>query len=152
VLAACIFLAGCGGESSTSELPDETLSPDEQVIKALEPYDPVYRVNSSGRVVSLKLEGWRIPASVLDEAGKLTELKDLSLYAALLTDDSLAKLQNLKKLQSLGLGATPITERGLAHLEGLLALRWIWLSKELVPSAGVDRLSAAIPGLTVYPQ
>jgi hypothetical protein len=156
VALICLCLAGCGqGTSPTSESPDEALSPDESVLNALAPYDPVYKLNYSGRVVALKLEGNRIPAEVLEEVSKLTELSYLSLYAALLTDDSLAKLASLKNVQQLGLAATPITGKGLVHLEPLPALRELWLSKALVepePAPGVKSLKNAIPGLTIYPQ
>jgi len=132
--------------------PEAHISPDEAALNALEPYDPVYKLNSEGRVVGLRLEGRRIPASVLDEACKLTELTELSLYAASISDDDLEKLQSLKNLRGLGLGATAITNKGLAHLEKLPALRWIWLPKALVPSPGLEALKTAIPELTAYPQ
>jgi hypothetical protein len=151
VLVVAPFVGGCQ-EKVQPDAPEEPLSPDEAVIKALEAYDPIYKLDSGGRVVKLKLEGRRIPASVLDEVCKLTELKDLSLYAASLTDDNLARLQTLKNLRALGLGATLITDRGLIHLEPLSSLQWIWVSKRLVPSQGVDDLKAAIPELTVFPQ
>jgi serine/threonine protein kinase len=149
----CLFLASCSSRNSPSaDFPDEPLSPDESVLQALEPYDPVYKIDSTGRVVRIRLDGQRIPASVVDEVSKLTELRLVSLYAASLTDGSLEKLQTLSQLRSLGLGATPITEQGIAHLEPITTLRWLWLPKELVNTPAVDKLKAAIPELTVYPQ
>jgi hypothetical protein len=151
VLVVAPFVGGCQ-ERVRSDAPEEPVSSDEAVINALEAYDPIYQIDASGRVVKLKLEGRRIPGSVLDEVCKLTELNELSLYAASLTDDNLIKLQSLKNLRSLGLGATLITDKGLIHLEPLSRLQWIWLSRRLVPSQGVDDLKAAIPELTVFPQ
>ena len=152
----CLGSASCAEKPSvTSEAPAVRESPDETVLRALQPYDPIYKVNFSGRVVALKLEGRRIPASVLHQVGKLTELGELSLYAANLTDESLELLQGCKLLHSLGLGATPITSKGLVFLEPLKELRHMWLSKELVradPSPELAHLKDAIPELTIHSQ
>jgi hypothetical protein len=150
VASATLFLTGCGG--TTPDVAEEPLSPDEHILAVLEPYDPIYKLNSQGRVVKLKLEGKRIPAAVMDQVGQLTELQHLSLYAASITDDSLVRLQGLQSLQSLGLGATPMSQRGIVHLEKLTSLRWIWLSKWLVTTPEVEQLKMAVPDLTVYPQ
>ena len=113
-LVACLLLAGCR-KAETPESVAEPLSVDESVLLALEPSDPVYKVNARGRVILIRLEGRQIPASALEEVGKLTELtEELSLYRANITDDSLAQLESLKKLQRLGLGGTPISAEGLA--------------------------------------
>jgi hypothetical protein len=154
LVGGCLVLAGCRGEQNpTSEVPEEPPSPDERVLQALEPYDPVYRLNPAGRVVALKLEGRQIPATALDEVAKLTELsEELSLYAASIDDDSLSKLQGLKKVYRLGLGATPITEKGLAHLEALTQLRHLWLSRPLATSPEAEKLKESLQGLTIHPQ
>jgi hypothetical protein len=153
---ACLGSASCAEKPSViSEAPAVRESPDETVLRALEPYDPIYKLNFSGRVVALKLEGRRIPASVLHQVGKLTELGELSLYAANLTDESLELLQGCKHLHSLGLGATPITEKGLAFLEPITTLRHMWLSNALVrdnPSPELAHLKDAIPELTIHSQ
>jgi hypothetical protein len=153
---ACLGSASCAETASvTPDAPAVRLSPDETILRTLEPYDPIYKLNFSGRVVALKLEGRRIPASVLHQVGKLTELGELSLYAANLTDESLELLQGCKRLHSLGLGATPITEKGLAFLEPITSLRHMWLSNELVrpdPSPELAHLKDAIPELTVHSQ
>jgi hypothetical protein len=149
VASACLFLTGCG---STPDVTEGPLTPDEQVLAALEPYDPIYKLNSQGRVVKIKLEGKRIPAAVMDQVCQLTELQHLSMYAASITDDSLVRLHSLQSLQSLGLGATPISQVGIVHLEKLPSLRWVWLSKWLVVTQEVDQLKRALPDLTVFPQ
>lgn len=153
---ACLSSVSCADKASvTPDAPAVRLSPDEIVLHALEPYDPPYKLNGSGRVVALKLEGRRIPASVLQQVGKLTELGELSLYAANLTDESLEMLQGCKHLHSLGLGATPITDKGLVFLEPITSLRHMWLSKELVrtdPSPELAHLKDALPELTIHVQ
>jgi hypothetical protein len=153
---ACLGSVSCADKASvTPDAPAVRLSPDETVLRALEPYDPVYKLNFGGRVVALRLEGRQIPASVLQLVGKLTELGELSLYAANLTDESLELLQGCKHLHSLGLGATPITDKGLAFLEPITSLRHMWLSKALVrtdPSPELAHLKDALPELTIHSQ
>ncbi|MEA3156706.1 MAG: hypothetical protein QOK44_4295 [Betaproteobacteria bacterium] len=153
---ACLGSASCAGKTNvTPDVPAVGLSPDEVILRVLEPYDPIYKLNFSGRVVALKLEGRRIPATVLQQVGKLTELGELSLYAANLTDESLELLQGCKQLHSLGLGATPITDKGLVFLEPITSLRHMWLSKELVrtdPSPELAHLKDALPELTIHSQ
>src|SRR5258707_583251 len=112
VAIACLASSSCAENVSvTPEKPAVPVCADETILRALEPYDPIYKLNLGGRVVALKLEGRRIPASVLQQVGKLTELGELSLYAANVTNESLELLQGCKHLHSLGLGATPITEK-----------------------------------------
>jgi hypothetical protein len=153
VLVAGTLISGCGDNS----LPVlSSSSPEERVLEALEPYDPAYKIDHEGRVVELKLEGKHVTAAALDELSKFKELRSLSLYAASVQDDDLAKLQNIKTLESLGLGFTAITDDGLVHLEKLNRLRWVWLQmsgrQPLITRAGAEKLKEAIPGLTIYPQ
>jgi len=126
-------------------------SPDEEVLRVLDCYDPIYKVDADGRVTHLPLNGRLVTDSMMAEIGKLTELRQLGLYAAPLTDESLAHLQNLQQLRSLGLGATPITDKGLEHLEKLQSLQWLWLPRTVSPEA-IEKLKSARPGLNVYPQ
>jgi len=94
-----------------------------------------------------------VPASALENVGKLTELRKLSLYAASLTDESLEKLKDLGDLEALGLGATAITDQGLVHLEKLLSLRSVWLPKtSKISEQRIEDLKRALPGLIVYRQ
>jgi hypothetical protein len=150
-LVACVLLAGCRGDTSPGAAGTPA-SPDEDVLDALEPYDPVYQLDANGRVVRLKLEGKRIPPSAVEVACRLSELRYLSLYGASIGDNDLENLQNLQNLRSLGLAGTAVTEKGLVHLAKLPALQWLWVGQQLVPSPGVDALQAANPGLTIYPQ
>jgi hypothetical protein len=151
-ILSCVFLAGCTKEPSSATIPDGPPSPDEAVLNVLEPLDPVYKLNGSGRVIRLKLEGRRIPANVLDEASKFTELIELSLYAVAISDDDLEKLEKLQNLRSLGLGATLITDKGLEHLQKLPALRYLWLPPRAANSPAAKALKAALPELTIYAQ
>lgn len=146
-LGAAVFLSGC---RQTAPLADEPFSADEKVLQALDAFNPIYKVDANGRVTHLKLDGRHVLASALADVGKLTEIEELSLYAASLSDESLAHLHGLKKLARIGLGATPITDQGLAHLEKLPALRHIWLPKANVSDEGVAKLKAALPHLNVH--
>jgi hypothetical protein len=135
-------MAGCA---------EDPLAPQAETLRALEPYNPIFKLNEKGYVVELKVEGRFVSALVLDHVGKLTEIKGLSLYAASLTDESLASLQNLKHLGSLGLGNTPITDKGIEHLEKIRKLRWLWLPKSSkVSESQVAKLTKALPNVTVY--
>jgi hypothetical protein len=143
---AVVIAAGC----SEAPVPEEPASPDEAVLLALDSYNPIYKVNASGRVTHMKLDGQRVLAPVLVEVGKLTELRAVSLYAASITDDSLSNLQDLPYLNHLGLGATPITDRGLEHLEKIHTLRHLWVPRSSVSDRAVEKLKAAVPRLNVY--
>jgi hypothetical protein len=141
----CALTVGCSGDSSAPAFPDE------EVLRALDCYGPIYKVDANGRVVNLRLDGKLVTGAMLAEIGKLTELRQLSLYAAPLTDESLARLQNLPQLRSLGLGGTPITDKGLVHLEKLESLQWLWLPRAVSPKA-IEKLKSVRPGLNVYLQ
>jgi hypothetical protein len=127
---------------------------DKGPIEALQQYRPKCQINNDGRVIDLKLEGRRVPASALVEVGKLTELRKLSLYAAKLTDESLENLSGLGDLEALGLGATPISDQGLVHLEKLVSLHSVWLPKttDKISEQRIEELKRALPGLVVYRQ
>ncbi len=143
-LAPVVLGCGRGPQLSTE---------DQAAIEALKPYSAVYKLDSNGRVIDLKLEGKRVPLQTLDDVRQLTELRQLSLYGAPLTDDCLAKIKGLPRLQGLGLGDTPITDQALTHLERMPSLRWLWLSKKgKVTAERVEQLKKAVPGLTVYLQ
>jgi hypothetical protein len=146
VLTLAPVTLGCGrGPQLSAE--------DQAAVEALKPYSAVYKLDNNGRVIDLKLEGKRVPPQTLDDVRLLTELRQLSLYGAPLTDDCLAKIKGMPQLQGLGLGNTPITDQALAHLERIPNLRWLWLSKKgKVTAERVEQLKKAVPGLTVYLQ
>lgn len=144
---ALALLAGCG---EAPVAPEAAPFPDEKVLLALDPFDPIYKLDNDGRVTHLKLDGRHVPGSVLAEVGKLSELQQLSLYAASLTDDDVVHLEDLRNLRNLGLGATAITDRGLTHLEKLPELRNAWLPKANLSAEAVEKLKKAVPGLSVH--
>jgi hypothetical protein len=151
----CANLLGCRGATPP---PPEPVTPvvtptgDAKIMLDLDYYEPVYLLDADSRVIRLRLSWRHLPTPVMAEIGKLTELKQLDLYAANVTDEGLAQLKDLQKLRNLGLGATPVTDNGLVHLYKLEGLRFIWLSKQRISEQAAEDLRAARPGLTVYLQ
>src|SRR5579872_3044100 len=143
---ACLFLVGCEKSSQPSISVDAPVSIDEHVLQILDPYNPAYKLDGRGRIIDLRREGAHVPASVLDEVCKLTDLSEgLSLWGADITDDSLANLQSLKKLRGLGLGNTPITPKGLVYLQKLDSLLDLWLSRNRFTDPDVEDLRQKCP-------
>ncbi len=150
--ALCALVVGCQGNPTPSAPAEHTLTPDEQVLRDLDCYNPMYKIDDEGHVVSLRL-GWRhLPGPVLAEVDKLTELWEIDLAFATVNDDGLAQLKDLQKLHSMGLAGTAVTDRGLPHLEKLQNLQYVWLPKETVTQAAVDKLQEARPDMHVYLQ
>ena len=155
VLATVVCLGGPGCSSNPTTEPSGpavSTSSDEQVLLALDYYEPMYQLNGEGRVIKLRLTQRHLPVAVLAEVGKLTELQALDVYGATVTDDGLAQLKDLQKLRHFGLGGTAITDKGLAHLEKLQSLQWLWIPKHRTTDEGVDKLKQARPDLNIYPQ
>jgi hypothetical protein len=143
---------GCGADDtpSTDDNTPSVLTTDEKVLLALDYYEPMYKVDADGRVITLRLTGKHLPPAALAEVGQLTELEKLDLYGATVTDEGLAQLKDLQKLRNFGLGGTPITDKGLVYLEKLQGLRHIWLPKERITKAGIEKLKEACPDLSVH--
>ena len=148
----CAVTLGCRDSSAPSGPTATDPTPDEQILLALDGYDPMYQVDEDGRVTRLRLVWKHVPGPVLAEVGNLTELRALDLAHSTVTDEGLAQLKDLQKLRSLGLSGTRITDQGLVHLEKLRSLQWVWLSKLTVTEAGVERLKDARPDMNVYLQ
>jgi len=156
ILAAvvCVVMIGCQG-SSTPSLPTTaaaTPTVDEQVLLALDCYNPMYQVNAEGRVTKLRLVWKHLPEPVMAEIGKLTELQALDLAFSTVTDEGLARLTSLQKVKSFGLSGTLVTDEGLVYLGKLRSLQWVWLSKQTVTEAGVEKLKEERADLDVYLQ
>jgi hypothetical protein len=147
LLMCCGCLIGCGANPPAVETPP---SIDEQVLAALDHYNPGYKLDADGHVMNINVDGRHVLPSALDELGKLKEVRGISLYAVPLTDDSLAKLHGCTKLRTLGLGGTPISDRALVHLEKLQDLQHVWLPKARVSTEGVAALKTALPSLSVH--
>jgi hypothetical protein len=143
------LLTACGG---CHKGPKGMNSPDAACLEALASYNPSHKLNDTGRVIELRLDGKNVDDQALEEVRKLSELRTLSLYNSSVTDNGLTKLSGLTYLEALGLGATPITDRGLISLEKMPSLRWVWLTEnKKITDRGVQNLKQkALPGLTVY--
>ena len=106
-----------------------------------------------------RLRFYYIAAPITDESlnklSRLTNLRTLSIVMKEtsqmpITDAGLEHLSRLKKLEHVSLNhCEKITEKGLKHFEGLASLRYLRLNKSRVTKAGVDRLKAAIPDISV---
>jgi Leucine-rich repeat (LRR) protein len=96
---------------------------------------------------ALRLSGPDIDDQILEEVGRLPELRILELVDADVTDAGLRHLAGLGKLVSLSLrGCRRITGAGLKAIAGLQALRALDLSGTRVDDAGLARLGRR-PGL-----
>jgi len=147
----CAVPLGCrGGSASTTPAADASPSADEQVLQALDCYNPQYKTDEDGRVTELCLIWQHLPAAAFAEIDKLTELQMIDLAHSTTTDEGLAELKDLRNLRNMGLGGTPITDRGLAHLEKMPGLQRVWLSKGLISRAAVEKLREARPDMQVY--
>ena len=149
VALACAVAVGCK-DNPAPIVPAAVLSPDMKIMHALDFYEPMYKVDANGRVTHLRLAWRHLPAPVLAEIGKLTELQAIELSGTTVTDEGLAQFANLQNLRSMSLVNTPITDGGLVHLAKLQSLQFLWLPKNRVTQAGVERLKRACPDMNVY--
>jgi hypothetical protein len=148
----CAVTFGCQGSPAPPVLANRDPTPDEQVLLALDCYEPMYQVDEDGRVIRLNLVWRHLPGPALAEIGKLTELQAIDLAYSTVTDEGLGQLKDLQKLRNIGLAGTPVTDQGLVHLEKLPSLQWVWLPKNTVTEAAVERLKEARPDMNVYLQ
>jgi hypothetical protein len=151
-LCACALSCRADPAPKADTPPAAAGTPDEQVLLALDYYEPVYKVDDAGRVTHLRLTGRHLPSDVMVEVGKLTELHGLDCYGSTLSDEGLAQLKDLQKLRSIGLGATSITDKGLSHLEKLQNLQWVWVPGGTTSEDGRQKLKEARPDMNIYPQ
>src|SRR5437773_2479748 len=89
----CILAIGCQDRSSPPAPVVAAPNSDQQILQALDYYDPMYKVDAKGRVIRLRLVWRHLPDSVLAEIGKLTELKGMDLAGTTVTDQGLAQLK-----------------------------------------------------------
>jgi hypothetical protein len=111
----CAATLGCQHGSAPSGPAARDLSPDEQILLALDGYDPMYQIDENGHVTRLRLTWRHLPG---------------------LTDEGLAQFKDLQKLRNIGLGGTPVADQGLVHLEKPQSLQWVWLPKKRSPRPG----------------
>lgn len=149
----CAVPLGCrGGSAPPTPAADARLSPDEQVLQALDCYNPQYKVDEDGHVTDLNLVWRGLSPSAMTEIDKLTDLEHIDLAYSTMNDDGLVQLKDLQKLRTMGLTGTPVTDGGLVHLEKMQNLQWVWLPKEGVSEAAVEKLKEARPDMHIYLQ
>lgn len=83
--------------------------------------------------------------AILPLLDRLSELTELYLEGAKLTDAGLAAARWPPHLQTLGLSGTSITDAGLVHLQKVTSLRLLQVFDTRVTSAGVSELKKALP-------
>jgi formylglycine-generating enzyme required for sulfatase activity len=85
---------------------------------------------------------WVADAAALAHLKGLTQLREIDLSSAGITDAGLEHLKELTQLQiqKIDLTSTPITDAGLAHLKGLTQLRQVDLSSTSITGAGLEHL------------
>jgi hypothetical protein len=156
-VAALAMAAALGcGDKSTPNVDEKTafLKNDaEQVLRALEPYDPIFTINMEGYVRHIVIQPRNVPTSAMAEIGKLKRLDTLRLNNCTVTDEGLAQLKDLQELRSLLIVGTPISDEGLAHLTKLAGLRFLFLphaSNSRITPAGLEKLKRECPQLSIY--
>jgi hypothetical protein len=77
--------------------------------------------------------------------GRFTELKELSLDGADVTDAGLVSLRGLRALKRLNLAHTPLSDAGVIHLKELNDLRTVDVRGTKVTPAGASELRRALP-------
>ena len=146
----CAVTFGCQAKPTPPVPVNPEPTPDEQILRDLDCYNPMYQVNEDGRVTHLHLAWRHLPGPVLAEIDRLTELEFLDLAFTTVTDDGLAQLKDLQKLRSLSLAGAPVTDQGLVYLEKMPSLQHVWVAKNAVTEAAVERLRAARPDMAVH--
>ena len=118
--------------------------------EAVMEFNPDIKLDESGRVVELRLEGRDVTDEQLDHVKHFPELRQLSFYGSLITDAGLEKIRGLKKVEALNLGKTQVTDRGLKLLENWYSVKWLWYSEsDKITPGGIAALEKARPGLTM---
>src|SRR5689334_11990349 len=64
LLAACLMVAAFGCGASGTAPPDQTTSSDAQVLRTLEAYEPMYKLDEAGRVTRLRIVWRDVPDDV----------------------------------------------------------------------------------------
>jgi hypothetical protein len=149
----CAAILGCQGDSAPSKVeikPPTAAEINAEVLRVLDPYDPMYLLDPQGRVIHLRVPFKHLTSRAMIEIGKLTELRELELNGTSFANEDLAHLKNLQRLFATGIGNSTLTDEGLSHLEKLQGLRYMWVPKSGVTEEGVQKLKKALPGVNVY--
>ena len=81
--------------------------------------------------------------TTLEPIRGMTQLKELNLHGAPITDEGLETLEGFTSLQRLILGETQVTDAGIAHFSTLSDLRTLDLTRTRVGDAGRDVCSTS---------
>lgn len=100
-------------------------------------------------VVNLNLRKAAITDAGLVHLKGLKTLQRLHLEKTAVTDAGLENLKDLTNLVYLNLYETAVSDAGLQHLKGLSKLRKLFVWKTQVTPAGVDALRQSLPDLEV---
>jgi hypothetical protein len=100
-------------------------------------------------VVNLNLRKAAITDAGMAHLKGLKTLQRLHLEKTAITDAGLEHLQDLTSLVYLNLYETAVSDAGLQHLKGLSKLRKLFVWKTKVTQAGVDGLRKSLPELEV---
>ncbi len=94
--------------------------------------------------------GFLVDIKILEEVGKLTNLRTLTLDGSGNLENTLQHISGLKKLETLSLTGTSITDAGLELLHGLKNLKVVRLvNANNVTADGVSKLRSALPNCKV---
>jgi hypothetical protein len=97
----------------------------------------------------LRLDRLRITDKGLECLRAFPNLKRLSLWRTLITQDGLGHLSTLTLLERLSLDETRVSDEGLKALYGLSHLHYLSLWKTMVSDNGVQEIKANLPRVKV---
>ncbi len=126
-------------DPSALNSPPEAESAEQQAVRTIGRLGGrVQRARGGGPVVGINLAGRSATGGeVLRLIGQLSDLRELGLNGAGVTDVDLAHLRSLSKLDKLHLGGTAISDAGLEHLQGLASLRELRIPFTRVTGVGL---------------
>lgn len=94
-------------------------------------------------------DGMQLTDAALEQIGKLSHLKELTLADAAITARGIRHLQGLRKLQRIDLDNCPIGDAGLEELAKLQSLRLVTLEGTQATFGGLDTLRIQLPQATI---
>jgi len=141
--AAVAAIKSAGG--SVSYIPEWTATDDVGIHRGEDPAQrwlaDLIGVDYFGHVTCVDMPSTSTDTTIAP-VGRLTQLEDLDLWGASVSDAGLVHLEGLTNLTVLNLTGTQVTDAGLAHLKGLTNLTWLFLKDTQVNGAGLAHLKA----------
>lgn len=128
------------------------LAGERDAMKSLEPLGAKFEFGDKGEVRRIVLEGPKVTDAALDDVIKFTELRQLSLARASVSDAGMLKLsQNMTWLVNLGITDTKVTDEGLQHLTKITTLQNVWVCEnDKLTAAGIAAFKAPYPQINVH--